>query len=232
MDHLAWVLLSPAQIQMSHPPSTFPQVLVDPWHHFYKPLFRHTVQGRLWPLIDYFKRLLLPAFVNLMLVIGVFILHSGSSGIPLHWSLQADSRAVCFRFAPEGPNEPGPQWSHPVDLEKALNAAARFASLPVRPASAPEAPLISLEDGNSRDDEGVEKILPAKQKKRGSYLREVTTLQTAAVAPWELHGLQIRVGHRARRYSMCCLFSHSIMCNYILPIHAGFILPVHEYLML
>ncbi|KAK9908805.1 hypothetical protein WJX75_003140 [Coccomyxa subellipsoidea] len=105
-------------------------------------------------------------------------LPTGGTGIPLHWSLQADSRAVCFRFAPEGPNEPGPQWSHPIELEKALNTTARFVSLP-----------------------GLEKIQPLPQKKQGSYLRDVTTLQTAAAPPWDLHGLQIRVGRRVRHYT-------------------------------
>ena len=132
----------------------------------------------------------------------------GGTGIPLHWSLQADTRAVCFRFALEGPNEPGPQWSHPIELEKALNSTARFISLPVRPAAAaaePEPPLISMEEDGERDEEGLEKIQPAPQKKQGTYLRDITTLQTAAAPPWELHGLQIRVGRRVRHYTRCCL---------------------------
>lgn len=144
---------------------------------------------------------------------ALILLCPGGTGIPLHWSLQADSRAVCFRFAPEGPNEPGPQWSHPIELEKALNATARFVSLPVRPAAAaaePEPPLISLEeDDASRDEEKLEKIQPLPQKKQGSYLRDVTTLQTAAAPSWELHGLQIRVGRRVRHYTRCCLVPHS-----------------------
>ncbi len=142
----------------------------------------------------------------------------GGTGIPLHWSLQADSRAVCFRFAPECPNEPGPQWSHPVELEKALNASARFISLPVRPASVaaePEPPLISLEEDDSKDAEGLEKIKPLPQKKRASYLRNVTTLQTAAAPPWELHGLQIRVGRRVRHYSRCC--THHTVVHAVAP---------------
>ena len=40
-------------------------------------------------------------------------------------------------------------------------------------------------------------------KKRGSYLRDLTTLQTAAAPPWELHGLQARVGRRIKHYARC-----------------------------
>ena len=40
-------------------------------------------------------------------------------------------------------------------------------------------------------------------KKKGSYLRDLTTLQTAAAPPWELHGLQARVGRRIKHYARC-----------------------------
>ena len=40
-------------------------------------------------------------------------------------------------------------------------------------------------------------------KKKGSYLRALTTLQTAAAPPWELHGLQARVGRRIKHYARC-----------------------------
>lgn len=61
-------------------------------------------------------------------------LPTGGAGIPLHWSLGADTRAVRLRFAPEAPNEAAaPRWSYPVDLDRALSAAtSRFVSLPVR----------------------------------------------------------------------------------------------------
>ena len=61
---------------------------------------------------------------------------AGGAGIPLHWSLQADTRNVCLRFAPDSPGEAGPQWSHPLELEKSLSSTARYISLPVRPAAA------------------------------------------------------------------------------------------------
>ena len=66
------------------------------------------------------------------------ILHcfAGGAGIPLHWSLQADTRNVCLRFAPDSPGDAGPQWSHPLELEKSLSSTARYISLPVRPAAA------------------------------------------------------------------------------------------------
>ncbi len=63
---------------------------------------------------------------------SILDLPTGGAGIPLHWSLGADMRAVRLRFAPEAPNEAGPSWSHPVDLDKALSATSRFVSLPVR----------------------------------------------------------------------------------------------------
>ena len=61
---------------------------------------------------------------------------AGGAGIPLHWSLQADTRNVCLRFAPDSPGDAGPQWSHPLELEKSLSSTARYISLPVRPAAA------------------------------------------------------------------------------------------------
>ena len=61
---------------------------------------------------------------------------AGGAGIPLHWSLQADTRNVCLRFAPDSPGDAGPQWSHPLELEKSLSSTARYISLPVRPAGA------------------------------------------------------------------------------------------------
>ena len=62
--------------------------------------------------------------------------NAGGTGIPLHWSLQADTRNVCLRFAPDSPGDAGPQWSHPLELEKSLSSTARYISLPVRPAAA------------------------------------------------------------------------------------------------
>jgi hypothetical protein len=105
--------------------------------------------------------------------------------------MQADTRALCFRFAPESRAEAGPRWSHPIDLERALNSSARFISLPVRP-SASEEPLISLDsEEGPEDDKGL---------RRGSYLRDITTLETAAAPTWELHGLQSRVARRVKHY--------------------------------
>ena len=40
-------------------------------------------------------------------------------------------------------------------------------------------------------------------RKKGSYLRDLTTLQTAAAPPWELHSLQARVGRRIKHYARC-----------------------------
>ena len=118
---------------------------------------------------------------------------AGGMGIPLHWSLQAERRAVCFRLAPESPNEAGPQWSHPTEVDQALSASARFVTLPVRPAAgAREQPLV-----------GVEEQEGGGQNRRGSYLRGVTTMLTAAAPEWELHGLQARVARRVTRLSRC-----------------------------
>ena len=118
---------------------------------------------------------------------------AGGTGIPLHWSLQAERRAVCFRLAPEAPNEAGPQWSHPIELDRGLSASARFVTLPVRPAAgARERPLMDL----GEDDDGG-------QNRRGSYLRGVTTVLTAAAPEWELRGLQARVPRRVTHLSRC-----------------------------
>jgi hypothetical protein len=127
---------------------------------------------------------------------------AGGNGIPLHWSLQADSRALCFRFAPDSPGEPGPQWSHPIELENALNSSSRFISLPVRPPSATEPPpLISLGDDRGDEEEGAAGASGKPRGRQGSYLRDITTLETAAAPSWELHGLQTRVARRVKHYS-------------------------------
>ena len=123
---------------------------------------------------------------------------AGGAGIPLHWSLQSETRRVSLRFAPDGPGEAGPQWSHPLELEKALSSTSHYISLPVRPAAssgAEEAPLIDM--GTEVPAAGT----PGSAKKMGAYLRELTTLQTAAAPPWELHGLQPRVSRRVKHYA-------------------------------
>lgn len=129
---------------------------------------------------------------------------AGGTGVPLHWSLQSETRRVCLRFAPDSPGEAGPQWSHPLELEKALSSTARYISLPVRPAassSAQDAPLIDL--GPEEPVAGTS----GSSKRKGAYLRELTTLQTAAAPPSELHGLTARVGRRVKHYARCVAVS-------------------------
>ena len=131
------------------------------------------------------------------------LLHvAGGAGIPLHWSLQSETRQVSLRFAPDSPGEAGPQWSHPLELEKALSSTSHYISLPVRPAassSADNAPLIDM--GPEAPAAGA----PGSAKKKGAYLRELTTLQTAAAHSTELHGLQARVSRRIKHYSRCVI---------------------------
>jgi len=132
------------------------------------------------------------------------LLIAGGTGVPLHWSLQSETRRVCLRFAPDSPGEAGPQWSHPLELEKALSSTARYISLPVRPAAssgAQDAPLIDL--GPEEPVAGTS----GSGKKKGAYLRELTTLQTAAAPPSELHGLTARVGRRVKHYARCVAVS-------------------------
>ena len=95
----------------------------------------------------------------------------------------------------------GPRWSHPIGLEENLSAP-RTVRKPAgaRPPALPPSskPLISLDDEGD-DEKGSQK------RRRGSYLRQVTTLQTAAAPPWELTGLQARVPRRARSFARCAL---------------------------
>lgn len=106
---------------------------------------------------------------------------------------------MCLRFAPDSPGEAGPQWSHPLELEKALSSTSHYISLPVRPAAssggAEDAPLIDM------GPEVPATSAAGNAKKKGAYLRELTTLQTAASPAWELHGLQRRVSRRIKHYS-------------------------------
>lgn len=111
---------------------------------------------------------------------------------------------MSLRFAPDSPGEAGPQWSHPLELEKALSSTSHYISLPVRPAassgSADNAPLIDMGlEPPAAGASGTE----GSAKKNGAYLRALTTLQTAAAPPWELHGLQARVSRRIKHYSRC-----------------------------
>ena len=59
-------------------------------------------------------------------------------------------------------------------------------------------------------------------KKKGSYLRDLTTLQTAAAPPWELHGLQARVGRRIKHYARCGSLSPcALLCAMVAMAHAS-----------
>ena len=133
------------------------------------------------------------------------LLPAGGTGIPLHWSLQSDTRKVCLRFAPDSPGEAGPQWSHPLELEKSLSSTARYISLPVRPAAssgAKDTPLIDLEvvePGSGTSGAA------GSAKPKGAYLRELTTLQTAAAPAWDLQGLHPCIGRHIKHYSRCAL---------------------------
>ena len=135
---------------------------------------------------------------------SLLLLTAGGTGVPLHRSLQSETRRVCLRFAPDSPGEAGPQWSHPLELEKALISTAQYISLPVRPAAssgAQDAPLIDL-----GREEPVART-SGSGKKKGAYLRELTTLQTAAAPPSELHGLTARVGRCVKHYARCVAIS-------------------------
>ena len=121
---------------------------------------------------------------------------------------------MSLRFAPDSPGEAGPQWSHPLELEKNLSSTVRYVSLPVRPAvaqpSGQDAPLIDMgpeepAPGTSAPEGGP--------KKKGAYLRELTTLQTAAAPSAELHGLQARVNRRVKQYSRCAKGATHSFCS-------------------
>lgn len=112
---------------------------------------------------------------------------------------------MCLRFAPESPGEAGPQWSHPLELEKSLSSTARYISLPVRPAAssgAKDTPLIDLEGGEPGSGTSG---AAGSAKPKGAYLRELTTLQTAAAPAWDLQGLHPRIGRHIKHYSRCAL---------------------------
>lgn len=68
-----------------------------------------------------------------------------------------------------------------------------------------EAPLISMEE----DEQGG----AGSQNRHGSFLRAITTLQTAAAPAWELQGLQARVARRVRHLSRCAAGSSLPHCT-------------------
>ena len=58
---------------------------------------------------------------------------AGSLGVPLHWSMKSESRAVCLRFAPPtaGSGEGSP-WSHPLEASFP-GGTDRHVAIPVQP---------------------------------------------------------------------------------------------------
>ena len=108
---------------------------------------------------------------------------------------------MCLRFAPDSPGEAGPQWSHPLELEKSLSSAARYISLPVRPAAssgAKDTPLLTWKGASLG---WAPRALRAAQRQRGHTCRDLTTLQTAAAPAWDLQGLHPRIGRHIKHYS-------------------------------
>ena len=42
--------------------------------------------------------------------------HTGALGVPVHWSVKSESRAVCLRFGVQtAASSSGAPWSHPVE---------------------------------------------------------------------------------------------------------------------
>lgn len=57
--------------------------------------------------------------------------HAGATGIPLHWALHTDKRAVCLRFTPEDRSNLSAPWSHSVQVGQA-GKADQHVAIPVR----------------------------------------------------------------------------------------------------
>ena len=55
---------------------------------------------------------------------------AGATGIPLHWALHTDKRAVCLRFAPEDRSDLSAPWSHSVQVGQA-GKADQHVAIPV-----------------------------------------------------------------------------------------------------
>ena len=60
--------------------------------------------------------------------------YAGALGVPLHWSVKSDSRAVCLRFGPDtaGSSGGGAPWSHPVETASP-GGLDRHVAIPVLP---------------------------------------------------------------------------------------------------
>ena len=56
---------------------------------------------------------------------------AGATGIPLHWALHTDKRAVCLRFAPEDRSDLSAPWSHSVQIGQA-GKGDQHVAIPVR----------------------------------------------------------------------------------------------------
>ncbi|KAK9819963.1 hypothetical protein WJX72_004515 [[Myrmecia] bisecta] len=154
-------------------------------------------------------------------------LPAGAVGLPLHWSLKTDRRALCLRFAPETPSQAAAPWSHPVEADFP-NGTDRYVAIPVLPP--PEASAAQPSSGASDTAPGQRQtagastsgaglgaitgkdqaaVAAGQQQVRGvecaprMYLRKVTTMLTATGPSWELHGPRVarRVKHLARSSS-------------------------------
>ncbi len=130
----------------------------------------------------------------------------GTLGVPLHWSLPVDRRAVCFRLAPESAREPGARWSHPVEPES-LHPACRHIALPAPPAGtgAGAGGDASGGAGGGAGAEGSAAEGAGGEPGAGGarYLRGVAALQTAAAPALELRGAHGGAPRRERRLSGC-----------------------------
>lgn len=53
---------------------------------------------------------------NLVTRLTVYLCVTGALGVPVHWSMKSESRAVCLRFGPQtAASSSNAPWSHPVE---------------------------------------------------------------------------------------------------------------------
>lgn len=126
--------------------------------------------------------------------------------MPLHWSLPADRRAVCFRLAPESRREAGPRWSHPVEPET-LHPTPRYIALPALPPPDGAAARSSADGSGGSGDGGGDPAAAGgpvgglEGAGGARRLRAVTTVLTAAAPAGELRGQQMLPARRMRQDS-------------------------------
>ncbi|KAL3132004.1 hypothetical protein ABBQ32_14227 [Trebouxia sp. C0010 RCD-2024] len=112
----------------------------------------------------------------------------GALGVPVHWSVKSESRAVCLRFGPDtAGSKEGAPWSHPVETAFP-GGFDRHVAIPV----IPPAPAETAKPGEVQSGQEEE-------QQKGE--RSVATLLTGTGPSWELHGPRVarRLRHRTRQ---------------------------------